>query len=270
VSDDEGRPADDVLLTVTWEGRGDPSQRTERVRSGEDGGFVVRVPKGAVCDIRAAAKFRKGGPPSKIPPRDPWEGESTGVPAGTTDVVVIVRPKPRDRDVTVIVLSPDGDPLGGASVQISGDLQQRVRATSGQDGRAAFAGLVQLSCSASVDAPELRRAEWLPAHSSAFLPAGQEITLRFRRAAQITGAVLLADGSPARGAHVTFSADSTRRSEQVDRSGRFQLRVDAALPLPWRLTVVLGQDWPRTEVQVDLAAPPSEDVTVQFPDAMHR
>lgn len=82
--------------------------------------------------------------------------------------------------------------------------------------------------------------------------------------------MLLADGSPARGAYVTFTAGSTRRGEQVDTSGRFQMRVGAALPLPWRLTAVLNQDWPRTEVCVDLTAPPSANVTIRFPEPTRR
>lgn len=272
VVDDEGRPVDGVRLSVTWEGRGDPSQHAERVRSGEDGSFAVRVPKDAVCDIRADARVRKDARPSKMTPHDPWEGESKGVPAGRTDVVVVARPERRDRTVTVLVLSPDGDPLEDIPVQLSGTLRERVRARTRKDGRAEFARLVHRSYSAWVDPPESRRSEWLPMQSPSFLPAGQEIAVRLRRAAEITGTVVLSDGSPAPRAHVTFMADtnSTRQTVSADASGRFLLRVDAALPLPWRLTATLGQDWPRIEVSVDLAAPPSADVTLCFPDPMRR
>ena len=270
VVDDEGRPVEGVRLDVTWDGRGDPSQRGRREYSREDGGFAFRLPKDTVCDLRVDRRRRKDDRPMKGWPSDPWTGGLSGISAGSTDVVVIARPAPRNQAVTVIVRSPDGDPVAGARVRLGGWKQECDAARTDAEGRTELTGLLQRECYVSANPPAARRSEWLTARSGGFVPNGQEITVRYRRAARITGVTLHADGSPAARSYIKFAAGTTRESARTNRSGRFELLVDADAPLPWHLTAELTEEQPRPSVETVLTAPPTEQLTLRFPDAKQR
>jgi RNA polymerase sigma-70 factor (ECF subfamily) len=161
--------------------------------TGEDDTFEVRVPREGTFDLVLAGRLDPGSPhESRI-----LRGELKDMRAGATGLVLRARAVEATRTVRVRVLAPDGSPAE-ASVLASPSARPFYVVTSG--GIAELAGLpdeeVQVQVSGAWEW------SWLDPKPLRVIPAGQEVTLRFRKAGTIVGRVLLPDGSPAAQASV--------------------------------------------------------------------
>jgi RNA polymerase sigma factor (sigma-70 family) len=180
--------------------------------------------------------------------------------AAGADVVVRCTRVAQDKTLTVVVVTPNGDPVAGASVGVLGPnvtVSKGVWPRTDEAGRVAFKDLParSLRVHARVESAEFR--EPSPA---TVVPEGQELRLVCRMATRITGVVVDKSGRPL----PHGSARATRDEEyvtsaQIDSEGRFTLLVLDTDTLPVR--VVIERDVDQTpEATLDGVAPGSRDV----------
>lgn len=270
----DGRAIGQAMIEATCDGR--PfvwtwgAQGPGAVWTGWSGRFEVLAPRGKAVDL-VLTGFARSAPQTMAGRPGVLSGELRGVAAGTRDVVLRAALLPSDRDLSVLVLDPDGLPLPGAEVSLS-HFGTAVHApvVSGLRGRAAFAGVPggKLSVAARLPDDDPHRGDWLEASASGVVPAGQEISIRFRAARRVSGVVLAPDGTPLEGAAVALWRDGRPFSRRTSGpGGRFAvpapLAAEGDAPLYLWVSHRPGGDclWEHRDAAF---RPPDEDLTVRL------
>ncbi len=204
----EGEPAAGVLILVKRQG---PAIST--ATSGADGRFECAValdrPVGLVVEpSRNKAPMLRGpdGKDRRV------QGALGGVSAGDTGLQLQLE-WVEEASLVVIVVSPDGEPVAGATVwayeqQVSGTRS----AVSGADGRATFEGLPRVNFSVTVEPPNTPdAADWMVGmgNPGGVEPGEEPEEVELVRGCRLNGLILRPDGSPAGGARLTLSADAS-------------------------------------------------------------
>ncbi len=208
--------------------------------SGADGRFSTRVPRSGRVNVvfHGVAAREQGEVDLGI------AGRVDGVAPGA-DVVLRCERIPSDRQLTVLVRAPSGDPVAGALVHVNGPVAQVASGRTDTSGRAAFEDLPARPLGVSVaglSAATATATVLLQPLPLRVTPAGQEIALTCRAAVPLRGIALDADGRPARG-HVRCLLDGEFVSTApLDADGRFAVLAPADEPGPFRVELLTGAD----------------------------
>ncbi len=183
-----------------------------------DSSFEVSVPLDGSVDLVLDPVVAKDG---RL-----LQGELRGVLPGATDVVMRTRVVPLDRDLTVLVLSPDGRPEPGAEVEAwlaPGHAAPRVVAS--RTGRAYLTGLpgTPVAIHATLPADHPHRADWIAASVASATADAEVVELRFTEGRRVAGVVRDPDGRPLKGANITvYRAQRPFARLTSDADGRFE------------------------------------------------
>ncbi|MHC4956283.1 MAG: sigma-70 family RNA polymerase sigma factor [Planctomycetota bacterium] len=179
------RKPDGTPMSKAWIALMQDGKETRAVFSDGEGKFTATVPKQGVFDL-----VFKGatGPKGRIV-QGTFGGEVRGVSAGAEGVVLNLRELANDRRLTVRVVDPDGKPLAGISVQISGQGERPQVVKTNDDGRVEFDGLYPRQVWPYVRAPASGDSLIVPPELRPVMPEGQEVVLRFRRGLPLEGTV---------------------------------------------------------------------------------
>jgi hypothetical protein len=250
-------PAGEVAGTVLDEA-GKPAWRAQ-VRVAVDGGtFMPRFtdPEGRFeMPAPARGEFDLEAQHGSL------AGKASGVTAGEGDVTIRLAKAEWNRSLTVVAQDPEGRPLPGVNLSFG-----RVTGTTDAAGRATFSGLIDRRGYVMVQPSAVLTGRRLSApRLELVLPRGQEVVLRFRRIASITGRVVEADGSPA--ANAVVSALSTVTHEvfpggRADAEGRFEIGVPEDAGSSIRVTAYMGKV--ERQGYVDGVRPGAVDVTIRL------
>lgn len=218
----DGTPIPQALVAARHEGKlGDPVSTDLR------GQFRLPVSPGKTFDLVYQVGQRGDRPKELMRLR----GELRDIAAGSRNVQFVLQKVSEDRTLVVRVLDPEGEPLEGRVVRMSGAMF--AVATTDHTGRARFSGLLQtefnLFVSPLADEPGLM----VPPRLLPVVPNGQEVVLRFRPAVKRVGRVIGASK-----AYVSLYGKVAGKTVSLatthsDASGRFRLLVaqeDAAGP----------------------------------------
>ncbi|MCE9637405.1 MAG: sigma-70 family RNA polymerase sigma factor, partial [Planctomycetes bacterium] len=175
-----------------------------------------------------------------------------GVAAGA-DIVVRCTRVALDRTLTIVVVSPQGDPVPKASVNLFGG----VNPQTDDAGRVAFKDLPARNLTVRVF---MQSSDFLAPAPVDVVPDGQELRLVCRSATRITGTVVDKAGTP----QPWGSAHAERRGEgvawsQVGQDGRFALLLPDTDTLSVRVVVDRSGD-STPEATLDDVAPGTQDV----------
>lgn len=158
-------------------------------------------------------------------------GSLLGVRAGDRDLVLQLRVEPRDRALSVKVLSPAGGPVVGATVRFFDRSEDPLsQGVTNAVGLAAIQGLPARNLMVEVSPPngDPAAADWTKSIVRNVVPEGQELIIRLRPGFRISGVVLKPDGEPCAGAMVSTLI---RRPDfglvTVGSDGRFSLLFDS-------------------------------------------
>ena len=172
--------------------------------------------------------------------RPAGEGALRSVRATPDGLVVTCRLVPQDRAVIVRVTDADGAPFPDARVHLFAETSRggwRRDARTAPHGTARFEGLPAVELQVSVT--EERGGLCLP-RACRVVPEGQEVVLRFRRAAAIEGVVVVAPDRGVSGVQVEVRRaldDERLGAATTQEGGRFVLRVPVDEAGPFRLVV---------------------------------
>jgi hypothetical protein len=160
------------------------------------------------------------------------EGELRGLRPDATDVVLQTRVVPLDREMTVVVLEPDGRPAAGAEVEAwIAPGRSAPRVVTGLNGRAYLKGLpaAPVSIHATLAADHPHRTDWIAASvASASVDAG-EIELTFTEGRRVAGVVRSPDGRPLAGASIwVYRSQEVFAQLTSDDAGRFAFAAPLA------------------------------------------
>jgi RNA polymerase sigma-70 factor (ECF subfamily) len=254
VVDPEGRPLGRAILELRQ-----GAESLHEWSADDRGNFRVAVPGTGTVDLLVRGRYvaQKGFPGHQHDAL--WSGELRGVTPGTTDLVVTARPTPRDRKVRVVVLTPDGKPLPGATVYFQPAPPDRVARPplTEADGSVTLAELPASEVEIRVSFRSQK--DFVPPKSATVLPDGQEVVLRCREGTPLSGVVVLSDGTPASGANVNVLRDGVLVAGRADDAGRFRILVPAEGEGPIRLfTSFPGADGKMKSGQVVVDSPEDE------------
>jgi hypothetical protein len=211
---DDGQPVADALVSAKQGGLQVTSARTAA-----DGSFTLEVPQGESFDLEFVGVRGRGGE---------YTGEPVHAQSSSAGVEVRVRRVARDRTLRVKVLLPDGSPAAGAIV-----LVDRVRGETDGNGVAVLGGLSARE-SPVMAVPPRGRQDLMFAAPQNHIAEGQDVTLKLRLAAAVSGVVVMGDGLPGAGAVVTFHRDGVMcYMARADAEGRFKAAIPADEPGPW-------------------------------------
>ncbi|MCE9634512.1 MAG: sigma-70 family RNA polymerase sigma factor [Planctomycetes bacterium] len=159
------------------------------------------------------------------------QGELRGIRPDATDVVLQTRIVPLDRELTVIVLNPDGRPEAGAEVEASiAPGRSTKRVVAGPTGRAYLEGLpaTPVTIYATLPADHPHRADWIAASVASARADAGEVELMFTEGRRVAGVVRSPDGRPLKGASVwVYRSQHVFAQLMSDDDGRF------AFPAPF-------------------------------------
>jgi len=164
-------------------------------------------------------------------------GERLGLRAGDADVIVVARPASKDRALTIVVETPEGAPLPGARVAVTGWDGRTHNLASGDGGRVEVRELSSRPVDLLVEPMEAQRERWVFVHRPRVVPEGQTLTIRLRVGVLIGGIVLGADGRGVGGVAVDAHPAGSGHAQLpwstfTDAAGRFRLLVDPEVALP--------------------------------------
>lgn len=249
--DVEGRPIAHALLLV-----GDRPDHELTASTGDDGRIRVAVPRGAACSVDFDGIVH--GRETDLSARA--DHVSPGV-----DVVLKCERLATDRTLRVRVTDPDGKPVAGVRVWLTGDYHETVRAAdTDADGRATFSALAAREWSVRAAS----HGGWFQSAAVSATPDGQEVTIALRAAATIRGGVVGKDGRGVRAVAAAWSDTDERFfvSDVTADDGTFTLRVSADDPGPFRVTARFTDSPPGTEdAEVGGVAPGTSDVRIVMP-----
>jgi len=218
VLDPKGEPLPYAVIVATWEGRGGQS-----VPADATGRFQVQVPARGRIELTLSGQVGNG--------RRPITGRLSGVAPGTRDVVLRAKMIDTDRTLRVRVLTPSGESLAGIGLAVPGP---GVFPVTNEQGVAEISNLPGKEIEVMVYDCSHHEAfrKWAPPERIRVVPAGQEVLLRFRAAAPISGTVRLPDGSPA--FVVVVARDAAGR--HITQVGTNATDGTFVLPIPTALT----------------------------------
>jgi hypothetical protein len=194
-----------------------------------DGTFEMQVPPDATFDLELTGKSYDSRPPKE--PLRLLRGQVRGVRTGASDVVIKAEAVPVPRTLRVRVLSPDGEP---ATASVHASPSAWPFSVETKDGVAELRGLPDEEVRVSIGRSPLWR--WLRPEPLRVVPAGQEVTLRFREARTIAGRVLMPDGSPAKGASIRAYRGNEEIDDAIaDAEGQFRLAFEPSIEEPLRI-----------------------------------
>jgi RNA polymerase sigma factor (sigma-70 family) len=182
-----------------------------------DGSFEVSVPLDGSVDVVLGPGV---GPGDRL-----LQGELRGIRADATDVVLQTRVVPLDRELTVVVLNPDGRPEPGAEVTAwIAPRRSTPPAVAGLSGRVYLRGLpaTPVSIEAILPADHPHRSDWIAASTASATADAGEVELTFTEGRRVAGVVRSPDGSPLAGATISvFRAQALFISVESGADGRF-------------------------------------------------
>lgn len=180
-----------------------------------------------------------------------------GIAAGA-DVVVECTRGATDRKLSVVVVSPQGEPVEGAWVNATwGGGSQSRRVKTDAEGRASFDALParEITVGVSVQSKEFLRPDGV-----AVVPGGQELRLVCRAASRITGFLADEKGRAVAGIDVEALRDGRQVGRALtDAEGKFVLLLPVTDTTLVRLYVDRNRD-DTPDVIVDGVAPGTQDV----------
>lgn len=204
----------------------------DSVRSGttdDEGRVTIKVADEGPVDVTIAG-FKRVETGSRMSWEVlPFTGSASSVrPGAEKETVIHCAALLFESELTVRVLGPDGEAVGEASVWLTRPAMPGMRGVqTGADGRATLTKLPSRELTVMAMLPSTKLPEgWMPPRPGVCMPDGEELVLRYRRAAFVTGAVTLPDGKPA-----TKCVVDARRGESAitavhtDADGRFRLIV---------------------------------------------
>lgn len=232
----------------------------------EDGRFEVAVPVGPPIDLIVTGRRLLENDLDEKMEWSAFRGQLEGLIAPLSDLVIRAESTRFDRSVTVEVLDPDGKPLPGACVTVSGELNHRDAVDTDARGiaivedlpdRSVTLGAHNLRIVNSLD--EMQSSPWVDT-----IPDGQQVTLRLRRMAPLAGQLLDPDLRPTSKVRVeAISADGDRFFERTDEAGRFLFRLPAGQT--YTLTAsVLTSDLRALRGHVDGVTPGNREITLRL------
>ncbi|MCK6460540.1 MAG: hypothetical protein L6Q95_11685, partial [Planctomycetes bacterium] len=211
---DDGKPVADALISAKQGGLQVTSAHTAA-----DGSFSLEVPQGESFDLEFVSARGRGGE---------YTAEPVHAQSGSTGVEIRLRKAARDRTLRVKVVLPDGSPAVGAIV-----LVDRVRGETDGNGVAVLSGLSARG-SPVMAVPPRGRQDLMFAAPQSHVADGQDVTLKLRLAAAVSGVVVMGDGLPGADAVVTFHRDSVMcYMARADPEGRFKAAIPSDEPGPW-------------------------------------
>jgi hypothetical protein len=222
VESPEGAPVTMAQIEVRQGGR-----QVGYGATGEDDAFEIQVPRDGTFDLVLTGR----NDPRPAEESRILRGELTGIRAGATDLVLRARAVEATRTLRVRVLDPDGQP---ATAHVIASPSTWPFFMQAEGGLAELRGLPAEEVQVYTGSPPVW--SWLRPNPVRVVPAGQEVTLRFREATTIVGKVLLPDGSPA--AHASVHAYRGREGVAdavADMDGRFGLAFEPDTEGPLRL-----------------------------------
>jgi hypothetical protein len=196
-----------------------------------------------------------------------FEGTSAGKESGLSGAVDCSAPQTgvvlncasieTDRKLAVKATTPDGTPVVGATVEVSGHEWTEPRtATTDATGVARFDALPARTLTVVVRATDA----WARSAAAEATPSGQEIAVALRRGVAVRGVVVGADGKPAKAGVTVWRGEEEAGRVRTDAEGRFALLVPADVDAPIRVSAQ-GPDGrghaeeatPETEMRIVLA-----------------
>gem|GEM_PF-2214987 len=239
-----------------------PGRRPVVALTDAEGRFALAVVASGRCTVRVTGQHDAAHPGQIVD----LAGERLGLRAGDADVVVVARPLVKDRALVVVVEAPDGTPLVGAPVAVTGWDGRTRRLTSGDGGRLDVRELSPRPVDLLVEPVEGQRERWVYAQRGGVIPEGQTVALRLRVGVPIAGIVLGADGRVVAGVAVDAKPPGSGYSQLpwssvTDADGRFRLVVDPEAGLPLLVRAMPQGVDPTT---VEVPALDAADLTIRL------
>ncbi len=220
----DDRPLARAMLDALQDGRPVPQELGSQVWTGSDGRFRAKVPADGRVDLVLASVLGRSADAPVL------EGALYGVAPDARGLVLRTRPAALDRSLSVRVIGPDGEPIGGAEVRawlMSSGAVGRA-ATTGRTGRAELSGLPAraLLVQAKLPPDDPRRALWVGGEASGVHPDDATVELRFAEGVAVRGRALDASGAAVADADVAiYARHRLVASAKTDADGRFALAL---------------------------------------------
>jgi RNA polymerase sigma-70 factor (ECF subfamily) len=226
----DGAPLAGALYDVRIDGR-----FVARFKTNDDGRFDVVVPARGASSIEVLGQESKSGKPLD----DTILCGRLDVAAGMKDLTLRASPVAADGAMTVRVLLPSGAPAAGAKVRAIA-VSSSLNGVADEDGRVRYTSLLVRELDVYADP----HAGWQPSERVRAVPSGQEITLRLRATASVSGRVVDAKGLAVARVSIVVepSAGGQRFNASTDRDGRFRVEFPADVTGP---LVVNAQSYSR-------------------------
>jgi hypothetical protein len=253
--DPDGRPISGVSQVRA---RSADGSRTNAVTDA-NGRFSMNVPREGLSTVTFAAEVAIGAPKQITA----LVAKVEDVAPGTNDLMLRATRVARGLHVVVRLVTADGRPVVGAWVGARG-LQEDSSAGGKTDaeGRVTLEGLPEWEHSISTSGA-FRAEDGFPPRPVTVVPAGQEVTLRNRPSAPITGAVEDAAGRPVRCGVALHRGNEYLCSTGTDADGRFSLPCPSDDPGPYTVKPYrYGADASRVEASVKDVAPGATGVRI--------
>ena len=213
--DPEGRPIPGVSQVRA---RSADGSRTNAVTDA-NGRFSMNVPREGLSTVTFAAEVAVGAPKQVTA----LVAKVEDVAPGTNDLVLRATRVARGLHVVVRLVTADGRPVVGGWVGARGlPADSSAGGKTDADGRVTLDGLPEWEHSISTSGA-FRAENGFPPKPVTVVPAGQEITLRNRASAPITGTIEDAAGRPVRCGVALHLGNEYLASTGTDAEGRFSL-----------------------------------------------
>ncbi len=218
--------------------RGD--QEVSRTAAGTDGCFTAVVPIGEPATLKVDQlefAFRREVAEGTYP-----EARLDGVRAGDQDLKLVVRLRPADRKLRVVIQDPDGKSIPNSKVIIRPEGRiSFLTFDSNEVGVADIDRLPDLELDVLVNPPKGWEGseDWLRPVTPRVRPVGQEVVIRFSKGVRMRGIVLGPDGEPCPGAHL-LSAQTQPYGVVANEEGRFDFLVDGNSSTPINIKASAG------------------------------
>ncbi len=216
-----GEPIADALVTARWLGG------AKTMTTSANGTFRFSAPPGADVTIRVLGRHV----PAKFGGfvNDPsYTSQPVRVKAGEGAIELVVERVKEDRDLTVHVLDPDGEPLAGVAVgfwpQRSGRNSPRQKTDDAGVARLKKLPAREISIYVVVAAD----AGFLEPRHARLVPESQVLTLRCRAQRHVRVRVIHADGEPAPGARITLLIAGETWAWNCDGDGQYVAPVPSS------------------------------------------